>query len=80
MGGFFWEDFLGGFFGRIFWEELLGRFLQGIGFCQDFWVILSKSRRKEGKFQSLEERASISHLKIDGIIDVTLFDGVEGLF
>ena len=37
---------------------------------------LKSQGRKEGKFQV---RASISHLKIDGIIDVTLFDGVEGL-
>ena len=63
FGKIFWKDFLGG----ILWEELLGRFLQGIGFCQDFWVILSQWKEEEGRrkedFRSLEVRRKLIALK-----------------
>ena len=62
LGGFFWEDFFWRIFlGGILWEELLGRFLQGIGFCQDFGVILSQW--KEEDFRSLEVRPKLIALK-----------------
>ena len=68
MRGFFWEDFIGRIIGRIFLGGILCLHCQDFGFCQDF-----VSMEKEGKFQSLEVRASISHLKIEKKLNEFLF-------
>ena len=58
LGGFFWEDF---FLEGILWEE----FFVYLGIDLVFVKILSKSRKKEGLFQSLLKSviASSSNLK-----------------
>ena len=82
LGGFFWEDFLGGFLrrilGGILWEELFVLLdVEGIDLFVKILVfvkILSKSTRKEEKFRSLEVRRKLIALKN---LRVVMFENLD---